>query len=199
MVTAFHEIINGTGNLYQALSGESFLVINPAVVINNGIALSGGSYSQVVLTVRNESAIVRKQVKKLGNKQDIDVDLRLQYEAKWLSILPKPAAKLFPPIHHIFDTSDEFAYEMDFIPSPTVAELVFQGLLDSKQLFNVLYEVYSSLSANLYCHRPLTISDLPNEKGYLERIERRTKVILASSYPKMSAFQHFYNAPWIEV
>lgn len=199
LLSAFEKIWTASGNLYPLLHRLGLLVISPAVIVDDGVLLSGGSYSNVLLRVKNGEALVYKKIQKFYEGENIDAGLRLRHEGEWLSALPEPAVDLFPRLRRLVDNDKELGYEMDFVPLGSVAELVFQDCIDGNQVFEVLREVYSALCTHMYCNPPLELDGLPSEKSYLGCIERRTKVILESSYPTDGILRSLYNAPWVEV
>jgi hypothetical protein len=199
LANAFEHILGTCGNLYPTLHKLGFLVIHPANIVNNGVLLSGGSYSSVMLRIINNDAFVYKAIKKIHGERNIDACLRLYYEGSWLNSLPKPLSELFPKFRHFINNIEELGYEMDFAPMCSVAELVFQECFDGNQIFLILSEIYSILREYMYCRIPTGFSHPPKNIGYLEIIERRMKIILSSDYPANGILRALCNAKWVEV
>jgi hypothetical protein len=191
---AFEELLIAHGNLYPLLQRRGFFAISPMVIIDDGVLLSGGSYSSVLLRVRGDKASIYKMIKNPHKERNIDADMRLLHEGIWLNLLPKSAARLFPQLKRLIDNGDEFGYEAEFVPSCSAAELIFQNCIDSDQLFAVLSEVYLALLTSMYCFPSVKLDDLSNEEDYLKRIDRRTRAILQSIYPHNGILRTLYNA-----
>lgn len=167
------------GNLYEHLHKYGVLSINPTYATPDGqMILSGGSYSTVSLRVDCGAALVCKKIKKVRGDYDIDTHERLRLESRYLQQLPAGASALFPRLKSERDTPYEVEYEMEFVPFPTVGELVFQRCLNGHQLFELLRRVYASVACSMYPHPPLELGCRGREEGYLDRIERRMAVIL---------------------
>jgi len=196
---AFEDVLTTHGNLYPLLQQRGFRAISPAVIVNDGVLLSGGSYSSVLLRVREGKANIYKRIEKPLKEENVDTDMRLLHERAWLKALPESAARLFPQLKCFLDDEKAFGYETEFIPACSAAELVFQGCMNGKQLFAVLREVYLALCRHMYCLPSIKLVNLPDETGYLERIERRTQAILKSCYPPDGILRTLYNAQQIRV
>jgi hypothetical protein len=196
---ALMELWTACGNLYNVLQRLGIYVINPGYVVGNKVQLSGGSYSRVLLHVTNNEASVYKLIKKPPVKTNIDAELRLLHEASWLLALPAYAQPLFPRLLGVVDDGDSFGYEAEFIPRSSAAELVFQNNLDSDALASTLQAVYMALCTRLYSNPPPAMLESVEQSTYLDRIERRMKVILNSEYPTNGLFRRLCDAPLVRV
>ncbi len=106
----------------------------------------GGSYSQIRVVLRDKWRVI-KQCKRYKHP---DKDLRLTAEQDFIATLPTRARKLFPRLYNKEQTATDVSYEMEYIPYPTLTELISSGEFDVIELTNMLTHIYDKLFEVLY-------------------------------------------------
>ena len=140
--------------------------------------LSGGSFAGVRLSLVDEQ---RWEISKMIRRDfgDVDADVRLLAEGKFISNLPPQAARLFPKVRpeDVIEENGKVGYRMEYCPFPTIAELVLAGHITPEQTVEFLAGIYDAMFTRVYC--------IPEDGGkkdddYFSRIDRRMERVLAT-------------------
>jgi len=186
---------------YALLERHGILAVSPCQRDGDGLLLAGGSYSRVSLHVADGQAIVRKRLTLDGQITE-DRELRQMHEIEWLAAAPPVVAELFAPVLSTSRTATSLELTTGFVPGYTLAELVFQGRLDGRELADTLAHVYSKVSSVLWTRPPLPSlggSGASGRESYVLRIRRRIRTILASDYREDGVLRSLLEAESVVV
>jgi hypothetical protein len=140
--------------------------------------LSGGSFAGVHLSLVNEH---RWKISKMIRRDfgDVDADIRLLEEGRFISNLPAQTARLFPKVNpdDIIERPDQVGYNMEYCPFPTIAELVFSKHITPEQTVEFLAGIYDAMFTRVYC---LDEDPSKQDDDYFGRIDRRMDRVLSS-------------------
>ena len=168
---------NGTSLSYRDVLLEHAVRILPTT--DTTYQLSGGSFAGVELSLANQE---RWQIAKMIRRGfgDVDADVRLLQEGRFISQLPPAVANKFPKVRQedVVERPDQIGYRMEYCPYPTMAELVLSGHLTPDQIVEALTHIYHSMFEDAYC---LPESSDRADDNYFERIDRRMARVLDTS------------------
>lgn len=172
----------GTGdNPYALLERNGVFAVSPCRPKADGLVLSGGSYSSVSVHPHDGRPVVRKRLS-VTPPVSRDREERQLGEIEWLSRVPAAVRELFAPIAWIEQSDAHLELATEFVAGYTLAELVFQGRLDDKQLAERLEAIYTAVSSVIWTSRSLSPPIARSAETYVERIRRRMQDVLASDY-----------------
>jgi len=142
--------------------------------------LSGGSFATVMLEYsQNHKWSISKLITLKEGQRDIDADVRLLDEAKFIATLPPSIARYFPRVYpeDISETATELGYKMEYCPYPTLAELVLSRHLNPEATIEQLANIYDTMFSKVYsCHA----DNFDQDDDYFERISRRIDRVLTT-------------------
>jgi len=140
--------------------------------------LSGGSFAGVRLSLVEEQ---RWRISKMIRRDfgDIDADVRLLAEGRFISELPTQVARLFPQVRRedVVEENGKVGYHMEYCPFPTIAELVLTDHITPEQTVEFLAGIYDTMFTRVYC---LPESSEKQDDDYLGRVDRRMERVLST-------------------
>ncbi|MEU6551571.1 hypothetical protein ABZ915_14995 [Streptomyces sp. NPDC046915] len=176
---AVAELRAGQRNPYEILEAAGILVVGSTGSHAQGVVLSGGSHCDVLLQARGESSVITKSVSKRGTSGGVDGLHRHRNEAEWLDLMARRSA-LFPRLRLVEESAESYAFEMQFFPAYSAAELVFQRRISGARLAEILIRVYEELRSSLYCRPPVLSSRPDPDASYVAKIRRRLELTNAT-------------------
>lgn len=140
--------------------------------------LSGGSFAGVRLSLIDEQ---RWSISKMIRRDfgDIDADVRLLAEGRFISELPQQVARLFPKVERedVVEENGKVGYHMEYCPFPTMAELVLSHHVTPSQTVEFLAGIYDTMFTRVYC---LPERQDKQDDDYFGRIDRRMDRVLST-------------------
>jgi hypothetical protein len=179
LTDAVTRLRTGRGCPYEILEGAGVLVMGSAGARADGVVLSGGSHCDVLLRTHGKNSVITKAVSKSGTSSGTDGLHRHRNEAEWLALVGRESA-LFPRARVVEDSAESYAFETDFFPGYSAAELVFQRRMSGERLAGILVRIYEELRSGFYCRPPVLTGRPDPDTGYVAKIRRRCRLTRAA-------------------
>ncbi|MDT0402696.1 MULTISPECIES: hypothetical protein [Streptomyces] len=179
LTNAVDRLRTGRGCPYEILEGAGVLVMGSAGARADAVVLSGGSHCDVLLRTRGKHSVITKAVSKSGASRGADGLHRHRNEAEWLALVGRES-DLFPRARVVEDSAESYAFDTDFFPGYSAAELVFQRRMSGERLAGILVRVYEELRTGFYCRPPVPVGRPDPDAGYVAKIRRRCRLTRAA-------------------
>jgi len=169
------DLLNQDSKTYSELLIKHSVRIVPTT--GTAYTLSGGSFAGVGLTLNDKAWQITKMIQR--GFGDVDADVRLLAEGKFIAGLPPQAVNKFPKVKYedIIEAPNQVGYRMEYCPYPTVAELVLSEHISPEQTIEALSNIYRVMFAEVYC---IGLGPEERDDSYFERIDRRMERIVAT-------------------
>ncbi|WP_154685975.1 hypothetical protein [Streptomyces himastatinicus] len=123
--------------------------------------------------------MITKVISKHGTSNGTDGLHRHRNEAEWLALVGAES-DLFPRVRLVQEDAESYAFEMDFFPGYSAAELIFQRRISGSRLAKILVRIYEELRSSLYCRPPVLIGRVDPDENYVAKVRRRCDLTRAA-------------------